>query len=330
MLVGPVARVDHAAADPPRVRQPVGCARRVVAYDDGVGTHRLEGERRVLEAFALRHARPFGREVDDVGGQPLGSSFERDAGAGRVLEEQVDHRATAQRGQLLDRPVGQLGELLGGVEHEQRVGVAQVGAGEQVLVHGRDSRICLVDPGTLDGDGVATVDLDQLDPHALAHRRGEVLADVVGSDGQLAVAAVDQDGELDELRPSQVAEGVERGADRATGEQHVVDEHDPAPVDPFRRHVGVLEGAGGSQPQVVAVHRHVQRADRDGAALDVGDAGREPGRQRARPGTGCRAARGRRRPCCARGSRVPPGSGPGRCRLLRAPAGRSGTRVSRL
>ena len=36
----------------------------------------------------------------------------------RVLEEEVDDRAAAQRRQLLDRPLGEAGELLGRVEDE--------------------------------------------------------------------------------------------------------------------------------------------------------------------------------------------------------------------
>src|SRR5205807_10418129 len=78
---------------------------------------------------------PLGREVDDVGGQPLRGDLERGPGAGGVLEEQVDHGAPAQGGQLLDRAVGEAGQLLGGVEDEQGVVAGEVGGREQVAVH---------------------------------------------------------------------------------------------------------------------------------------------------------------------------------------------------
>ena len=46
-------------------------------------------------------------------------------------------------------------------------------------------------------DAVDLVDLEQLDLDALARAGRQVLADVVGPDRQLAVAAVGEDGELD-------------------------------------------------------------------------------------------------------------------------------------
>ena len=73
---------------------------------------------------------------------------------------------------------------------------------------------------------VDLVDLDELDLDALAARGGQVLADVVGADGQLAVAAVGEHGELHARRAAVVEEGVDRGADRAAGVEDVVDEHD--------------------------------------------------------------------------------------------------------
>ena len=60
-------------------------------------------------------------------------------------------------------------------------------------------------------------------------------------------------------------------------EEHVVDEHDDGAVDAAARDVGGLERAGGSQPQVVAVHRDVERRRRDLDALDLGHHGRRCG-----------------------------------------------------
>jgi hypothetical protein len=46
------------------------------------------------------------------------------------------------------------------------------------------------------------------------------------------VAAVDQHGQLYRPRPAEVLQRVERRPDGTPGEQHVVDEHDLAAVDP--------------------------------------------------------------------------------------------------
>src|SRR5262245_64257856 len=61
--------------------------------------------------------------------------------------------------------------------------------------------------------GVPTVLLGELDLDRLPQRRGEVLADVVGTDGQFAVAPVDEDRELDRARAPDVVQGVEGGAE---------------------------------------------------------------------------------------------------------------------
>ena len=75
--------------------------------------------------------------------------------------------------------------------------------------------------------------VDFLEPHldALLERRRQVLADVVGLDRQLAVAAVDEDDQLDRARTAEVDQRVERGADRPPRVEHVVDEQDLAIVD---------------------------------------------------------------------------------------------------
>ena len=100
-----------------------------------VGAHRLEGQRGVLQALALGDARPLGGEVDHVGRQPLGGDLEAGPGAGGVLEEEVDHRAAAQRRQLLDGAVADERHLLGGVEHQHGFVAAEVRGGQQMPVH---------------------------------------------------------------------------------------------------------------------------------------------------------------------------------------------------
>ena len=275
--------------------------------DDRVGAHRLQGQRGVLEALALGDAGALGGEVDDVGGQPLGRRLERDPGAGGVLEEEVDHGAAAQRRQLLDRPVGEPGQLLGGVEDEERV---VVGRGRRRRAGG----------GFI---GPPPCRRSRLDASRCPRRRspssrtctrsasevGQVLADVVGADRQLAVAAVDQDRELHRARAGR-GRRARRGRPGRCGRRRA------------RRRRGRRCGrrcppAGarcapsaraGVQPQVVAVHGDVERADRDVGCPRRRRSGRPAGGRAGRRGSGCRAGPGRRRPWSARGSRGRSGS----------------------
>src|SRR5262249_51212817 len=80
-------------------------------------------------------------------------------------------------------------------------------------------------------DPVDLVDLEQLQLDALAARRGQVLADVVGPDRQLAVSAVGEHGELDPGRSAVLEERVDRGAHRAAGVEDVVDEDHSAVLE---------------------------------------------------------------------------------------------------
>jgi hypothetical protein len=93
------------------------------------------------------------------------------------------------------------------------------------------------------------------------------------------MTSVHEYGELYRPWPADVRERVERGPDRPAGEQDVIDQDNRAAVDAINRDVGRLERADPAQPQVVAVHRHVQSAARDLDTFDVGDPGRDPARQ---------------------------------------------------
>ena len=82
-----------------------------------------------------------------------------------------------------------------------------------------------------DRDLVDAVDLLDAHVHALGARGGQVLADVVGPDRELAVAAVGQHGELHALRAPVVEQRLDRGAHGAAGVEHVVDQHDGHAVE---------------------------------------------------------------------------------------------------
>src|SRR5208337_203422 len=86
--------------------------------------------------------------------------------------------------------------------------------------------------GTLDQQNLlVVVDLLELDLDNLAAAGGHMLANVSGLDGQFAVAAVDEHSQLHAARPALVEERIERGADSAAGEEHIVAENHIAALD---------------------------------------------------------------------------------------------------
>src|SRR5215218_9122344 len=126
-------------------------------------------------------------------------------------------------------------------------------------------------------DAVDLVDLHELHLDALTARRGQVLADVVGADGQLAVAAISEHGELDAFGAAEVEQGLDCGADRSAGVEDVVDEHDRPPFEreaELRRaddRLGVQRRLAAADADVVAVEGDVDGADVEthaGALLD--------------------------------------------------------------
>src|SRR5690606_21362179 len=129
---GAVPRVDDARIDPTAFGEHARGAGRTVAQDDRNRPHGREGLRRALEALAPRTARSFRAEVDDLARKPLRRALEAHAYAGRILEEQVDDRAAAQRRELLDLAVGDTRHVLGDVEQPDGVVAAQVQGREQV------------------------------------------------------------------------------------------------------------------------------------------------------------------------------------------------------
>src|SRR5204862_7883357 len=123
--------------------------------------------------------------------------------------------------------------------------------------------------GTCDQqDAVDLVDLDELHLDALVAGGRQVLADVVGADRELAVAAVDEDGELDARGPAVVEQRLDGGADRPAGVEDVVDadagaalerEVERRSTDERLRVEGRLAAA---HLNVVAVEGDVDRAER--------------------------------------------------------------------
>jgi len=75
-----------------------------VTHDQHIGVHGVEGQRRVDQAFALVYGTGRHRHVDGIRAEALARQFERGAGTGRILEEQVDDGAPAQQVGLAARP----------------------------------------------------------------------------------------------------------------------------------------------------------------------------------------------------------------------------------
>ena len=130
VLVGPVAGVDHRRGE--LVRDALGNARHLVAHDDDVGVHGVEGLRGVEDRLGLRHARGRGREVHDVRREALAGDLEARARARRGLEEQVDQGAAAQGRHLLDLAASDLLHVPGRLEDALDLVALQVLDAEEI------------------------------------------------------------------------------------------------------------------------------------------------------------------------------------------------------
>ena len=183
-----------------------------------VGRQRLD---RVLERLALVDARAGRADADDVGAESLGGELEARARAGARLVEEVDDRAASERRHLLDLAAGDLGERLGAVEDPLDPGAVQVVDRDQVAADPIRAFMPLARRAARWPASIVTsssaVDLLDADVDPLLLRGRDVLADVVGADRELAMAAVDEHRELDPGRAAVVEDLVDRGADRAAG-----------------------------------------------------------------------------------------------------------------
>ena len=126
---------------------------------------------------------------------------------------------------LISRPETSA-KLCGAAQDALDVLPREVVDGEQVPDRHAATSAC-----SADGDLVHAVDLLDAYVHALRACCRQVLAHVVGADRQLAVAAVGQHGQLHAVGAAVVEQGVDRGADRAAGVEHVVHQHDGHAVE---------------------------------------------------------------------------------------------------
>src|SRR5229473_6739189 len=132
----------------------------------------------------------------------------------------------------------------------------------------------------LDGNDHRLVDAvllgdENLDP--LGIRRGYFFPDVVRTDGQLAMSSIDQHGQLDRPRPSEVHERIHRRACGPAVVDDIVDEHDHLAIDV--RHVGLATVRRHAQMPIVAVLADVEGADDDRRPFELHEAVRQATRE---------------------------------------------------
>ena len=242
----------------------------------------------------------------------------------RGLEEQVDDRAPAQGRHLLDVAPHHLGEPVGRAQDARDLRPVEVRHGQQRSSLHAASSSCSSRISSAPSISV------EVHAHPLAPRGRQVLAHVVGPDGQLAVAAVDQDGELHQRRAPVVEERVDRGPDRAPRVEDVVHQDHGALGDVEVEHRLAHHRHGAAAPAADARRRRGRgrcprcrgrarcpRTRRSGAARRRGQ--RHARACGSRPG---RAGRGRRGAPRSRGRCGPPCAGAGPHRP--APSGRDG------
>jgi hypothetical protein len=136
-----VAGIDHRGID--LLRQQRRRARLRVADHQKVALHGVEGGGGVEQRLPLVHRGGADGHVDHVGAQALARQLETGAGAGRILEEQVDQRATLEQVALGLPAAVEQGIGFGEVEQIRDVRRLEPLDGEQVLGrvrHGPDLR----------------------------------------------------------------------------------------------------------------------------------------------------------------------------------------------
>ena len=135
VLMRAIAGIDDRAGDFPR--QKMHRARRMVAHDENVGPHGVQGLRRVDQRLAFFHRGGGDRHVHNVRPEPLARDLERGLRAGGRLEEQVDLRAAAQHVFLLFDLAGDEDFLLRPVQQRQNMGRRQPLDAKEVPVRKR-------------------------------------------------------------------------------------------------------------------------------------------------------------------------------------------------
>ena len=115
------------------------------------------------------------------------------------------------------------------------------------------------------------VDFAELDFDDFAGAGLDVAPDEGGVDGKFAMAAVDEDEELNALRTAVGEERIKSGANSSAGVEHIIDEDDVAAVDVEADFALIDDGARAGGGEIVAVELDIEHAGVDGLMLDVAD-----------------------------------------------------------
>jgi len=91
----------------------------------------------------------------------------------------------------------------------------------------------------------------------------QILADVIGTNRQLTVAAVDQCGELNPGRPAERTDCIHRRPHGSSGKKHIIDNHDGLAFERQRQLRLPHDGQLRARADIVPVHRHVNHAGGD-------------------------------------------------------------------
>lgn len=138
----------------------------------------------------------------------------------------------------------------------------------------------MLDPDAVGGGiGFLEADVD-----ALVACGREVATHVVRADGEFAVAAVHENGELNAVGSAEGSDGVHGGADAAAGVEDVVGEDDGTAGKIGGEAGGYNRSPARAAMEIVAVHGNIHGTGFDGAAGELGDGGTEAAGDRCATG----------------------------------------------
>ena len=132
MRVPAVPGVDHAAVQ--SLGEELGRAAAGMADDDDIGVHGLEGQGRILYAFAFLEAGTGFRQPEGVGGKALTRHVKRGLGAGARFGEEEDDAFSLEDGDFLDWPGVDFVQVCGSIKQVEKFFLRQLVHIQQVFV----------------------------------------------------------------------------------------------------------------------------------------------------------------------------------------------------
>src|SRR5208283_4309431 len=118
-------------------------------------------------------------------------------------------------------------------------------------------------------DPVETIDFAQLDVNALALGGWNILADEIGANWHLALAAIDQHRELNRFGTAEIRYRTEGGTHGAPGVEHIIDEDHALAIERERDVAPDEARIARRALLVVAIGRDIEGADRDVRHADL-------------------------------------------------------------